>query len=184
MKKKTLGILVGSLRKESFSRKVALTLSEILTDSFDVKPIDLSGLCIFNQDFDDEDRTPQTWIEFRREVKSLDSVVFVTPEYNRCLPALLKNALDIGSRPPGQNVWNDKPGAIVGVSPGRLGALASVQAFKQPASYVGIHLMPLPEAYISNAASLFDEHGVLTDDATRKVLQHFASAFTQWVGRF
>ncbi|MDR0965560.1 MAG: NAD(P)H-dependent oxidoreductase [Myxococcales bacterium] len=187
MNKRVIGVFVGSLRRDSFSRKVARSLSDILVamaDAFEVKPIELSGLCLFDQDFDDDGRTPVAWSEFRREVKSLDGVVFVTPEYNRSMPALLKNALDIGSRPPGQNVWNDKPGAIIGVSPGRLGALASVQALKQPASFVGIHLMPQPEAYVSNAASLFDATGRLTDEATRRLLQNFAAAFTAWVERF
>lgn len=182
--KKSIGIIAGSLRRESFSRKVAASLADMLAPSFDVKSIELGGLPIFNQDLDDEGRPPTAWRDFRREVAALDGVVFVTPEYNRSMPALLKNALDIASRPPGQNAWDGKPGAIVGVSPGRLGALAAVQSFKQPASFLGLILMPTPEAYLSQAADLFDARGRLSDASARQVLQSFSSAFIRWVERW
>lgn len=182
--RRSVGIIAGSLRRDSFSRKVAENLADMLAPFLDVTPIDLRGLAMFNQDFDDEGLPPAAWSDFRRAVACLDSAVFVTPEYNRSMPALLKNALDIASRPPGQNAWDGKPGAIVGVSPGRLGALAAVQAFKQPASFLGLILMPQPEAYISQAADLFDARGQLQDEAARQVLQNFASAFVRWVERW
>jgi chromate reductase len=119
--KKTLGIFVGSLRKASFTRVVATYLAGVLEERFTIKEVDIGNLALFNQDFDDENRTPAEWTEFRNTVKGLDAVLFLTPEYNRAVPPVLKNAVDIGSRPYGQNVWAGKPGVIVGVSPGKIG---------------------------------------------------------------
>ncbi len=179
----SVGILAGSLRREAFSRRVAASLAEMLAPSLAVRPFDLAALDMFNQDFDEMGQTPASWTRFRQEVSAVDGVVFVTPEYNRSLPALLKNALDIASWPFGHNRWEGKPGAIVGVSPGRFGALAAAQALRQPASFLGIDLMPKPEAYLSVAEGDFDARGALVGEAARKALGQFAAAFTQWMAR-
>ncbi len=178
-----VGILVGSLRREAFTRKVAASLTEMLAPSLSMRPIELSALDMFNQDFDAMGQTPASWTRFRQEVAAVDGVVFVTPEYNRSLPALLKNALDIGSWPFGHNRWAGKPGAIVGVSPGRFGAIAAAQALRQPASFLGIDLMPQPEAYLSVSEGDFDARGVLVGESSRKALEQFARAFVQWMAR-
>ncbi|MCL2884225.1 MAG: NAD(P)H-dependent oxidoreductase, partial [Oscillospiraceae bacterium] len=118
MSKKTIGIFVGSLRRDSFSKKVACTVAELLTPSFDVKRIDISALALYNEDLDNEITMPSAWRRLRGEVAALDAVLFVMPEYNRSLPAVLKNALDVASRPHAANAWDGKPGAMIGVSPG------------------------------------------------------------------
>jgi len=183
MEKKKIGIFVGSLRKESFCGKTARHISELLSNQFEMKCIDLGKLCMFNEDFDNEDRVPEGWAAFRKEIEELDGVLFVCPEYNRSMPALLKNALDIASRPHGHNLWYDKPGAIIGVTIGRLGALSACQVLKQTASFLGIRIMAQPEVYLSGAGDLFDNNGVLKDDATGKILQDFAGSLRKWLER-
>ena len=182
MEKKTIGILVGSLRRDSFSKRIALHLSGLLADQFDVKLLDISNLTMYNQDLDTEEATPQAWHDFRQEVKALDGVLFVTPEYNRSIPAVLKNALDIASRPYGKSAWNDKPGAVVSISPGNLGGFGANHHLRQIATCLNIHLMGQPEAYIGNVATSTDSTGV-TDEGLKKFLFTFANAFTEWVKR-
>ena len=118
-----VAVFVGSLRKDSFTRKVANALKELAPSSLKLEIIEIGQLALYNQDSDANPPTP--WVEFRQRVKRADAVLFVTPEYNRSVPAPLKNAIDVGSRPYGQSVWNAKPGAIVSVSPGAIGACVS-----------------------------------------------------------
>lgn len=180
---KRVGVLVGSLRKESFSRKVAKTLMALAPADFQMEEVEIGGLAMFNQDFDDEGRTPAQWADFREGLKKFDAFLFVTPEYNRSVPAVLKNALDIGSRPYGKNVWDGKPGAVVSVTPGALGAFGSNHHLRQTLVFLNVPTMPQPEAYIANAANLFNNDGVLTDGGTRGFLQKFMDAFGVWVGK-
>ena len=177
---KRVGVLIGSLRKESFSRKVANTLMELAPTDFQLEEVALNELVMFNQDFDDEGKTPAEWTAFRETVKGFDAFLFVTPEYNRSVPAVLKNALDVGSRPYGKNVWDGKPGAIVSVTPGSHGAFGSNHHLRQSLVFLNVPTMPQPEAYVSNAAKLFDDAGAMTDSGTREFLQKFMDAFTAW----
>ena len=182
MGKKNIGIVVGSLRKDSFSKRIAVSLSNLLADKFDVKFLDISNLSMYNEDLDTETATPQAWIDFRKEVKALDGVLFVTPEYNRSIPPVLKNALDIASRPYGKSAWNDKPGAAVSISLGILGGFGANHHLRQIATCLNIHLMGQPEAYIGNVAAITDSTGV-TDENAKKFLQTFADAFAEWINR-
>jgi len=182
MEKKKIGILVGSLRRDSFSKRIASHLAGLLADQFDAKILDIGNLSMYNQDLDTETATPQAWTDFRQEVKALDGVLFVTPEYNRSIPAVLKNALDIASRPYGKNAWNDKPGAVVSISPGVLGGFGVNHHLRQTATCLNIHLMGQPEAYIGNVATTTNSTGI-TDENLKKFLQTFANAFAEWVNR-
>ena len=183
MGKKKLGILVGSLRRDSYSRKVAVYLSSQLEEQFDVEIMDISTLAMYNQDLDDDNQAPQEWLRFREGVKAKDAVLFVTPEYNRSMPAVLKNALDVASRPYVANVWSGKPGAVVSVSPGRTGGFGACHHLRQTATCLNIYLMQRPETYISGIDTAVDENGV-TDARIQGTLQQFAQAFTEWVGKF
>jgi chromate reductase len=184
MEKIKIGVFTGSLRKESFCRKTAQAIGGMVGGPFEMRPMEIGNLAMFNQDYDDEGRTPPEWRRFREEVKDLEGFLFVTPEYNRSFPPVLKNALDIASRPYGQNVWSGKPGAVISVSPGKLGGFGANQHLRQTMGFLNIILMQQPEAYIGDAASLFDERGELTNQGTRDFLQKFADAFTAWVQRF
>jgi len=183
MGKKKLGILVGSLRRDSFSRKVAVYLSSQLEEQFEVEIMDISNLAIYNQDLDDDNEAPQEWLRFREGVKGKDAVLFVTPEYNRSMPAVLKNALDVASRPYVANVWSGKPGAVVSVSPGRTGGFGANHHLRQTATCLNIYMMQQPEAYISGIATAVDETSV-SDARMQGTLNQFAKAFTEWVARF
>jgi len=176
-----IGVFAGSLRKESFSKKIARTLLELAPASFEMQVVELGDLEIYNQDFDDEKNPPASWTAFRELVKKFDAVLFITPEYNRSVPAVLKNALDVGSRPYGKSVWNGKPGAVVSVSPGVIGAFGANHHLRQSLVFVNIPTMQQPEAYIGNAAALFDANGVLINESTRVFLQMFMDSFANWV---
>jgi chromate reductase len=181
MEKIKIGVLVGSQRKGSFSRKVAHCVSGLMPENFEMKPMEIGNLAIFNQDFDDENRVPAEWTAFRKEVESMDGYLFVTPEYNRSVTPVLKNALDIASRPYGHNAWNGKPGGIISVSVGKMGGFGANHALRQALVFLNVLLMQQPEAYISDAASLFDAEDNMTNLGTKQFLANFAAAFAQWI---
>ena len=182
MEKKTIGIVVGSLRRGSYCKKIASQLANSLEEQFDIKFLDIGNLTMYCEDLDAEGVTPQAWLDFRREVKALGGVLFVTPEYNRSIPPVLKNALDIASRPYGKNNWSGKPGAVVSVTPGSLGGYGANQILRQSAVFLNIYMMQQPEAYISNVANLTDETGV-KDENLKEFLKNIAGAFAEWVNK-
>ncbi len=178
---KKIGVIVGSLRKGSYSREIAKLLMTLVPVPFQTEEIQIGDLPIYNQDFDDENNVPSSWIAFRERVKNFDAILFVTPEYNRSVPAVLKNALDVGSRPYGKNIWDGKPGAIVSVSPGGLSAFGANHHLRQSLVFLNIPTMQQPEAYIGNVATLFDESGTFSSEGTRQFLQKFMNAFATWI---
>ncbi|MCL2772092.1 MAG: NAD(P)H-dependent oxidoreductase [Oscillospiraceae bacterium] len=182
MIRKTIGVLVGSMRRDSFSKKVAQYLSDLLEIQFDVKFLDISSLAMYNQDLDNNSNIPPEWQQLRQEVKAVDAVLFVTPEYNRSMPAVLKNALDIASRPYGANAWNGKPGAVVSVSPGNIGAFGANHHLRQTAACLNINMMQQPEAYIGGIVNAVNADGV-SDKRAQDFLRQFADAFAEWVNK-
>jgi len=182
MGKKQLGIVVGALRQGSFSKSVAQHMSGLLGEQFDTHVVDISDLPIYDEDLDVAGKTPAPWSRFRADIAPLDAVLFVTPEYNRSMPAALKNALDVGSRPYGANVWNGKPGAVISVSPGAIGAFGANHHLRQVATFLNIAMMQQPEAYIGGIVQSLTD-GKVTDGALQGFLRTFADAFTQWVNR-
>lgn len=174
-----IGILVGSLRKESFNRKIANILIELAPKSLDISIIDISQLPFFNQD--DEATPPEAWVTFREEIKPLQGFLLVTPEYNRSVPAVLKNALDVGSRPYGQNLWQHKPCAILSVSVGAIGGFGANHHLRQSMVFLNAPCMQQPEVYLSFADKLFDDKGQLIKEDTKKFLGHFIETYAQWV---
>ena len=181
MADKIIGVFVGSLRKDAFSRKIAKELIILAPTSFQMEEVEIGDLPIYNQDFDDESSPPLAWTSFREHVKNFDAFLFVTPEYNRSVPAVLKNAIDVGSRPYGKNVWDGKPGAVMSVSPGTLSGFGANHHLRQSLVGVNVPTMQQPEAYIGNVATLFDDSGALSSDGTRQYLQNFIDAFVTWV---
>jgi chromate reductase len=176
-----IGILTGSLRRDSYCKKLGLYIGKLLPEDFTARWIDLGGLPLYNQDYDDDGNPPREWQDFRREIKNLDGFLFVTPEYNRSITAVLKNALDVASRPFGQNAWDGKPGAVVSITPGKLGAFGANHQLRQPMVFLNIPLLQQPEVYLSNAAELFNDQGEITSQGTQDFLQTFAAAFARWV---
>lgn len=184
MEKIKVGVLVGSLRKESYSRKVAKVLMEIAPPSLVLEEVYLGDLEIYNQDWDDEGTPPASWKVFREKMKDYQAVLFITPEYNRSVPPLLKNALDIGSRPSKDSSWSGKPGAVISVSAGRLSGFGANHHLRQSLVFLNVPAMQQPEAYIGDAGTLFDEKGRLIDESTGKFLHRFITAYEKWVGTF
>lgn len=182
-KQKSIGILVGSLRRDSYTKAIANIFSTLFGDDFRVETVEIGHLPMFNQDFDDDGNTPESYTEFRNKIKELDGFMFFTPEYNRSIPAVIKNALDIASRPYGQNVWNDKPGAIISVSPGKLSAFGANHHLRQVMCFLNVHLMSQPEVYLGNVDTMLDDKGQLVDEGTMKFFESIVKAFEDWVTR-
>ena len=174
-----VAVFVGSLRKESLNRKLASALAEVAPAELKLSITEIGQLPLYNQD--DDANPPAAWTRFRERVKAADAVLFVTPEYNRSVPAVLKNALDVASRPYGQNAWRGKPGAVISASPGALGAFGANHHLRQSLVFLDVPVMAQPEAYIGGADKLFDASGKLTNDGTRKFLQTFMQAFAAWI---
>ena len=179
---KKIAVFVGSLRKESFNRKTAIALTKLAPVSLALEIIEIGKLPLYNQDYDDEGNPPEAWTEFRKQVKPFDGFLFVTPEYNRSVPAVLKNALDVGSRPFSQSVWGGKPGAVISVSPGIIGGFGANHHLRQSLMCLNVLTLQQPEAYIGGAGDAFDASGKLSDK-TRPFLQKFIDEFAGWVER-
>jgi chromate reductase len=174
-----VAVLVGSLRKESFNRKMAKALAELAPESLALEIVEIGDLPHYHQD-DDAD-PPAAYRTFRERIEAADAVLFVTPEYNRSVPAALKNAVDVGSRPYGQSVWDGKPGDVVSVSPGTYGGFGANHHLRQSLVFLNVPVMQQPEAYVAGAGALFDAEGHLTNERTREQMQRFMIAFAAWV---
>lgn len=181
---KKVAVLVGSLRKESFNRKVANALVTMARPALDLEIIEIGQLPIYNQDLDDEKRPPAEWTAFRERMKRYDAVLFVTPEYNHSIPGVLKNALDVGSRPYGQSIWSGKPGAVISVSPGNMGGFGANHHLRQCLVFLDVPCLQQPEMYLSGASTLFTPTGEIASDTTKSFIKKFVDAYAQWVGRF
>lgn len=178
---KKIGVIVGSLRKGSFSRSIAKAAVELAPADYSYEFVEIGDLPLYNEDLDAEGQVPAAWTRFRKQIGELDGYLFVTPEYNRSIPAAIKNALDVGSRPYGASQWNGKPGAIISVTPGGFGAFGANHHLRQPMVFLNVAIMQQPEAYISNVTQCLDENGQVTNEKTREVLANFMQAFTAWV---
>jgi chromate reductase len=176
-----VAVLVGSLRKESFNRKMAKALIAIAPPSLKLEIVEIGQLPLYNQDFDPD--PPPEVLPFKQRIERADAVLFVTPEYNRSVPGLLKNAIDVGSRPYGKSAWTGKPVAVVSVSPGAIGGFGANHALRQSFVFLNMPAMQQPEAYIGGAAKLFDDKGEFVADATRELMSNFLQAFAQWIER-
>ncbi len=177
-----IAVLVGSLRREAYSLKMAKILAGLAPKSLSLEIVEIGDLPLYNADL--EENPPEAWTGFRARIKSMDGVLFVTPEYNRSMPAALKNAVDVGSRPYGRSVWDGKPAAVVSLSPGQYGGFGANHHLRQSLVFLNVAAMPQPEAYVAGAAQLFDEKGSLTNESTREFMQKLLMQFEKWVEKF
>lgn len=175
-----VAIVVGSLRKESYSKKLAANVATMFPKEYVTEFVDIN-MPLYNPDYDDENRVPAEYTAFRSTMTSVDAVLFVTPEYNRSVPGALKNALDVGSRPYGASVWNGKPAAIISNSPGNLSAFGANHHLRQSLVFLNMPVLQQPEAYIANVAEILDASGHLSDKRASAFLQSFVDAFVNWI---
>ena len=179
MSTRKIAVLVGSLRKESFSRKLARTLIELAPPALEYELVELGALPLYNQDL--EAAPPAEWVTFRDRVRPVDGVLFVTPEYNRSVPGVLKNAIDVGSRPYGKSVYSKKPAAIASGSPGPMGAFGANHHLRQSLVFLDMPVLQQPELYIGQIDKQFDASGKLTSDSLRELFGKFMQAYAAWV---
>ena len=175
-----VAVFVGSLRKGSFNRMTAKAVASLAPAELQLEIVEIGQLPLYNQDDDDNGAPPPEWVEFQR-VRGADAVLFVTPEYNRSVPGVLKNAIDVASRPYGRSAWDKKPGAVISVPPGAIGGFGANHHLRQSFVFLNIPAMQQPEAYIGGAATLFDKEGNLARADTRQFLKSFVEAFAAWI---
>ncbi len=176
---RSVAIIVGSLRAGSLSRKLAHALTAQAPPSLACRIVEIGDLPLYNEDLDGD--PPASWTRFRGEIRDADAILFVTPEYNRSMPACLKNAVDVGSRPPGKSVFDGMPAGVVSQTPYKLGAFGANHALRQTFVFLNMPVMQQPEAYVGGAAELFADDGALKSDDTAAFLSKFMSAFAAWI---
>lgn len=176
---KHVAIIVGSLRRDSLSRKVAQHLIETAPKGLSLKIVEIGDLAHYNEDLDST--PPQAWSDFRQTLKASDALLFITPEFNRSVPGALKNAIDVGSRPYGASAWAGKPAAIVTISQGALGGFGANHHLRQSLVFLDVPTLQQPEAYLSAIQNAFDAHGKLTNENVRGYLANFMAHFKRWV---
>jgi NAD(P)H-dependent FMN reductase/ketosteroid isomerase-like protein len=175
-----VAVLVGSLRAQSFSRKIAKALAARAPDSLRCRFVEIGELPLYNEDLDG-DEPPAAWSAFRAAIRECDAVLFVTPEYNRSIPGCLKNALDVGSRPSGKNVFKGLPAGVVSVTPYKLGAFGANHALRQTFVFLDMPVMQQPEAYIGTVGELLDDKGAVKNSETADFLEKFMGALENWI---
>lgn len=173
-----VAVLVGSLRKDAYSRKIAHALMELAPVTLDCRIVEIADLPLYTEDLDPT--PPASWTRFRAEIQRADATLIVTPEYNRSVPGGLKNAIDVGSRPPYHSVWDGLPTAVVSVSPYKMGGFGANHHIRQSLVFLNMPVMQQPEAYLPEVAGMIDERGILISPGSREFLVKVISGFAVW----
>lgn len=182
MPPKKIAVVIGSLRQQSLNRQFAHEIIALAPASLSLDIVEIDGLALFNEDLEGNGTSaPEAWTRFRQNIASKDGVLFFTPEYNRSVPAALKNAIDVGSRPYGESVWAGKPAAIVSVSPGATGGFGANHHLRQSMVFLDMPLLQQPEAYIGGAPKLLGPDGKFNNEFTIQLMKKFIDAFAAWV---
>jgi len=176
-----VAVVVGSLRKDSLNRKMAKALAAMAPPTLSLEIVEIGQLPLYNQD--DDASPPAASVAFKEKIAGADAVLFITPEYNRSVPGVLKNAIDIASRPYGKSAWDGKPAGVMSVSPGAIGGFGANHHLRQSLVFLNMPALQQPEAYVGGAGDLFDESGGLKKPETRKFLESFLAAFAAWIER-
>lgn len=177
---KHVAVIVGSLRQQSFSKRIAAAIAKLAPADLRFELVPIGELPFYNEDLDN-DTPSKAWLDFRERIGKADAVLFVTPEYNRSVPGVLKNAIDVGSRPYGQSAFSGKPAAVVSLSMGALAGFGANHHLRQSLVFLNMPTLAQPEAYIGNAGALFDEEGRIKNTDTERFLRSFAAAFGNWI---
>jgi chromate reductase len=174
-----IAVIVGSLRRDSFNKTLAHAVTSLAPAGFSFEFVDIGVLPLYSQDYDAD--FPEVARRFKQQIEAADALLFVTPEYNRSIPGVLKNALDWGSRPWGTNSWAGKPGAVLGTSPGATGTALAQQHLRNVLAYLDVTMLGQPEMFIKHSADQIDDTGNIVNDGTRKFLQKYVDRYEAWV---
>ncbi|KRM93295.1 NADPH-dependent FMN reductase [Lentilactobacillus senioris] len=177
-----VGIIVGSLREGSFTKKIAQSVASFLPSDYNVSIIDIN-LDLYNEDLDQPGKVPASWENFRAQMNDVDAVIFATPEYNRSIPGGLKNAIDVGSRPMGSSVWDMKPALVLSVSPGAIGGFGANMALRQSLVFLNMPVVQQPEAYIGGVTNILDADGEVTEQRELSYFKSIADAFVDLINK-
>ena len=181
MKTLKVAVLVGSLRKESINRKLARAVERLAPQELTFEHVEIGNLPLYNQDFDGD--YPPECTRLKQQIEAADALLFVTPEYNRSVPGVLKNAIDIASRPWGTNSFAGKPGAMIGASIGATGSALAQQHLRNVLAYLDVPTLGQPEVFIKFTDGLIADDGTIGNDGTRQFLQGFVDRYVDWIGR-
>jgi chromate reductase len=179
MKTYKIAVIVGSLRKDSYNRKIAKELIRLAPSNLELQIVEIGDLALYNEDLETA-TPPQAWATFRQQINAVQGVIFVTPEYNRSVPAAIKNAIDVGSRPYGQSVWDRKVAAVISSSVGAISGFGANHHLRQSLVFANMPCMQQPEAYLANVATCFDASGTLSHQ-TEDFLKSVIDAYARWV---
>jgi chromate reductase len=174
-----VAVFVGSLRKESFNRQLARAVEKLAPQGFEFDHVRIDDLPLYNQDFDGA--YPAEWTRLKQAVEGADALLFVTPEYNRSVPGVLKNAIDIGSRPWGKNSFAGKPAGVIGISVGQIGTALAQQHLRNTLAYLDVRTLGQPEVFLQHKDGFFDHEGAIADADTRKFLQGWMDKYAAFV---
>ena len=174
-----IAVVIGSLRKDSFNRKLALALAALAPSGFTFEHLEIGDLPLYNQD--EDGNQPASVKRLKTEIAAAQGLLFLTPEYNRSIPGVLKNAIDHASRPYGQSAWGGKPAGVIGVSVGAIGTALAQQHLRNVLAYLDVPTLGQPEAFIQNKEDLFDDRGHIGNEATKKFLQTWMDKYVAWV---
>ena len=174
-----IAVIIGSLRKDSFNRKLGLALAHLAPQDFTFEHVEIGDLPLYNQDHDGQ--PPESVKRLKTDISSAQGLLFITPEYNRSIPGVLKNAIDHASRPYGQSAWSGKPAAVLGVSVGAIGTALAQQHLRNVLAYLDVPTLGQPEAFIQNKDDLFDDKGHIGNEGTQKFLQAWLDKYVAWV---
>jgi chromate reductase, NAD(P)H dehydrogenase (quinone) len=177
-----VAVIVGSLRKESFTLKIAKALAKLAPDTIKLEIVTLHDISFFNQDL--EATPPADWLAFREKLQKSQGVLFVTPEYNRAIPGVLKNAIDVGSRPYGKSSFLEKPIGIVSNSPGPLGGVNAAKSLQNILPGISGSILGQPEIYLNGVGDAFDDQGELIKESMQAVLKQYIDAYAAFVGKY
>lgn len=177
-----VGIVVGSLRKESFSKKIAKNVASLFPEGYETEFVEIGNLALYNEEYDGN--SPEEYTTFRNTIRGVDAVLFVTPEYNRSVSGVLKNAIDVGSRPYGESVWEGKPAAIASQSISNLSGFGANHHLRQSLTFLNMPVVQQPEVYLANSAELMDESGKIKNEGTVQFLQTFVDSFVELIKRY
>ncbi|OEO28105.1 NADPH-dependent FMN reductase [Devosia insulae DS-56] len=177
----TIAVVVGSLRHDSLNLRLARAIEKLMGASMHCRYLQIGELPLYNNDL--WENPPSAVVTFKQELLSSDAVLFVTPEYNRSIPGVLKNAIDWGSRPLTENAWRGKPAAILGGSPGMLGTAVAQSHLRSILPALDLRTMPQPEVYLQLKPGLIDDSFAVTNEATRTFLSGFVRSFAHWISR-